>query len=207
MSLAWQYLLIFLGVAVEGPIVTLTAAALAGNGLLNPWLVFLTAGTGNVVGDMFWYTLGYHGGFERRLRAWSFVARYASQIEQIKLEVNQRAPQLLLGAKLSLGIGSIPTLIAAGMARVRWWRVALVQSAGEIIWTGSLVLIGFFLGQYVPQILKDMRIATIVGGIIFLLLVLGLWRRPCYTSTKPNCKKKDVGNENSADRTGILSLR
>ena len=35
MSLAWQYILIFLGVAIEGPAVTLTAAALAGAGLLN----------------------------------------------------------------------------------------------------------------------------------------------------------------------------
>ncbi len=184
MNVLWQYILIFLGVAVEGPIVTLTAAALAGNGLLNPLLVFLTAGMGNVTGDFVWYLLGYFGGFERRLRTWPRFARYEPQIERIKADVAQHASKLLLGAKLSLGIGSIPTLIAAGIVRVSWWRVVIVQLIGEIIWSGALVLVGFFLGQYVPQIMKDLRIATAIGGIGFLLLVLWLMRKQIQTLIK-----------------------
>ena len=186
MSSVWEYLLIFLGVAIEGPVVTLTAAALASNGLLNPFLVFAVAGTGNVIGDMFWYALGYYGGFEHRLRTWPRFARYTPKIEQIKADIAQRALQLLLGAKLSLGIGSIPTLIAAGIVRIAWWRVVLVQTLGEIIWTGGLVIIGLFLGPYVPQILEDVRIATIVGGIVFTLLVLWLLRRSFTTIPKSN---------------------
>lgn len=184
MSVLWQYLLIFVGVAIEGPIVTLTAAALAGNGLLNPFVVFLTAGTGNVAGDFCWYLLGYFGGFERRLRKWPRFARYEAQIERVKTDVAHHAPKLLLGAKLSLGIGSIPTLIAAGIVRVPWWRVVIVQTVGEIIWSGVLVLAGYFLGQYIPQIMKDLRIATAVGGLGFLLLVLWVMREQIRTWIK-----------------------
>ena len=168
--------MIFLGVAIEGPVVTLTAAALAGNGLLNPLLVFLAAGAGNVAGDLGWYLLGYFGGFESRLRAWPRFARFEPQIAHIKADVARRAPRLLLAAKLSLGIGSIPTLIAAGIVRVPWWRVVAVQVVGEIIWSGSLVLIGFFLGQYIPQIMRDLRIATMVGGALLFLLIGWLLR-------------------------------
>ena len=184
MSTVWHYILIFLGVAIEGPIVTLTAAALAGNGLLNPLIVFLAAGLGNVTGDLGWYLLGYFGGFESRLRSWPRFARFEPQIEQIKVDMAQRAPRLLLASKLSLGIGSIPALIAAGIVRVPWWRVVAVQVVGEIIWTGGLLLLGFFLGQYIPQIMRDLRIATIVGSVLLLLLVGWLLRDQIGTVIK-----------------------
>lgn len=177
MNLFWQYILIFLLVAIEGAGVTLTAAALAGTGILTPAWVFLAAGTGNLTGDLCWYLLGYFGQFEKLLRWFPRFAKFQPQINQFRQQVNQHAPKMLLIAKLSLGVVSIPTLVAAGMARVPLWRIAPVQILGEVIWTGSLLLIGVYLGQYIKQFERGLQIASIVGGAVVLLIVLWLLRK------------------------------
>ena len=43
----WSYLFIAILAFMEGSVTTLVAAALAGAGVLNPGLVFLSAGIGN----------------------------------------------------------------------------------------------------------------------------------------------------------------
>ena len=177
MSLVWQYLLIFLGVAIEGPGVTLTAAALAGAGFLDPLLVFLCAGAGNLIGDFCWYLIGYFGHFETLLRRFPRLVRFAPQIDQMKADVAQSAPRMLFIAKLAFGVASIPTLVAAGVVRVPWQRVVPIQILGEVIWTGAMVLLGLFLGQYVSRIQKDLRIAALVSGVIFVLFLIWVVRR------------------------------
>lgn len=183
MSLVWQYLLIFLGSALEGPGVTLTAAALAGAGFLDPLLVLLCAGAGNLTGDLCWYLLGYFGRFETLVRRLPQLARLAPQIDQMKAAVSQSAPRLLLTAKLAFGVASIPTLVAAGIARVAWQRVMPAQIMGEAIWSGALVLCGIFGGQYVSHLQKDLQIAALVSNVVFVLLLIWLMRRRLKTGT------------------------
>jgi membrane protein DedA with SNARE-associated domain len=186
MNLPWHYLLIFLGAVVEGPGVTLAAAALAGSGILDPYLVFLTAGAGNLSADLGWYMLGFLGRFESSLSWFPPLKRLEPQIARVKTRMNQHAVKMLLISKLFLGIGSIPTLITAGIARVAWWRVVTVQMVGEMIWTGSLVLIGVFLGQYVARLERILQIAGIAGGAILVAGLIFLLRKQFGEKTKFN---------------------
>ncbi len=187
MIFSWRYILIFLGVAIEGPAVTLAAAALAGSGVLNPYLVFLAASSGNIAADMGWYMLGLAGRFETGLALLPALRRLEPQIVALKGRIDRYLTKMLLATKLSLGIGTIPTLIAAGMAHVAWWRVMSIQVVGEAIWTGSLVLVGLFLGQYVTQLERTLQIAGIVGGAIFMAGLIFLLRK--QFSEKTNCKQ------------------
>ncbi|MEZ4678463.1 MAG: VTT domain-containing protein [Caldilineaceae bacterium] len=177
MTLAWQYVLIFFGVAIEGPAVTLAAAALAGTGVLDPYVVFLSASMGNVTGDLCWYLLGYLGRVETLIRWFPSLASLRPQIERLKTEVAQHASRMLFIAKLAFGVASIPTLVAAGIARVSWLRVVVTQVLGEVVWTGSLVLFGLFLGQYVAQLQKDLRIGALVTALLFISIIIWLIRR------------------------------
>ncbi len=177
MSLFWQYILIFLLVIVEGAGVTLAGAALAGIGVLNPALVFLAAGIGNLTGDLFWYLLGYLGQFDKLMLWFPRLASLQPEIERFKLRVNHDAPRMLLIAKLFFGIGSVPTLVAAGITRYSLWRIAPTQILGEVIWTGTLVLIGLYLGQYVILFANSIQIISIAGVILFIVAVLWLVRR------------------------------
>jgi membrane protein DedA with SNARE-associated domain len=186
MNLLWQYLLIFLLVAVEGAGVTLAGAALAGVGALNPTLVFLAAGTGNLAGDLCWYLLGYFGQFEKVMRWFPSLAQLQPEIDRFKLRVTHDAPRMLLIAKLFFGIGSIPTLLAAGETRYSVWRIAPVQILGETIWTGSLVLIGLYFGQYVTQFAQSIQIIGSASALLFVLTIFWLVRRRLTSAKQMN---------------------
>jgi membrane protein DedA with SNARE-associated domain len=119
------------------------------------------------------------------MRRFPQLAWLVPQIDHVKAEVLQRAPRMLFIAKLALGVASIPTLVAAGVARVPWQRVVLIQVVGEAIWTGALVLFGLFLGQYVSRLQKDLRIAALVSSVVFVLLLLWVIRRRLKTQNRP----------------------
>ncbi len=177
MNSFWQYLLIFILVAVEGAGVTLAAAALAGTGALTAHWVFLAAGTGNLAADLCWYSLGYLGQYEKLIHWFPRLAKFEPQIEEFKGQVRRHAPRMLIVSKLALGIVSIPTLIAAGIARVPLWRIAPAQILGEVIWTGSLMLIGLYFGKYISEFEQGLQIAGIVVGAVGILFILWLLRR------------------------------
>ncbi|HMN27037.1 MAG TPA: VTT domain-containing protein [Caldilineaceae bacterium] len=177
MTLFWQYVLIFLGVAIEGPGVTLTAAALAGGGHLDPYLVFLCAAAGNLSGDFCWYLIGYYGHFDTLAQRFPRFARYTLPINRLKSTVSERAERILFTAKLAFGVASIPALVAAGVARVPLKRVAPVQILGEVIWTGGLVLFGYLFGQYVARLEKDLQIAALITGVVIAFVVIEVVRR------------------------------
>jgi membrane protein DedA with SNARE-associated domain len=168
----WSYLLLAVLVAVEGPSVTIFGALLASTGALRPGLVFAAAAMGNLSADIGWYLLGYLGRFEVLLRHIGWLRKHQGRINHLEHEMTRHAVKILLVAKLTLSM-SIPALIAAGMARVTWRRWLPVLLIGESIWTGSLVLIGFYLGHYVKQLEQGMQIVAVVGTIIFV--AIGIW--------------------------------
>ena len=50
----WSYLIIFLMVFIEGPVVTLIAGAMVGAGLLRLDLAYAACAIGNFLADQFW---------------------------------------------------------------------------------------------------------------------------------------------------------
>ena len=167
----WAYLLLALVVAAEGPIATLAGAAAAAAGLLNPILVFVSASIGNLTADILWYSLGY-------LRKAEWLVKYAGWlgikeniIVRLQDDINEHVRKILFVAKLTLGF-VIPALIAAGLARVPFKRWFGVLFTAECIWTGSLVLTGYYFGTLVQRIETNLRWVSIGGALIFVTIVL-----------------------------------
>lgn len=161
----WSYLLIALLALLEGPAITLAAATLAGAGRLNPWLVFLAAGAGNFTGDICWYTIGYLGQFETLKRFMPGLGRFDPYIKRWQQNISKNATRRLLFTKLSLSWAVIPTLITTGMARVPWTSLAPAHLLSEVAWTGSLVLTGFYLGDYVTSLESGLNTLAAVAGV------------------------------------------
>src|SRR5437868_9392115 len=55
------YVLLFIGMLVEGPVVTAAAAFAAALGFLDIWLVLLFSIIGNLFPDVIYYLIGYWG--------------------------------------------------------------------------------------------------------------------------------------------------
>ncbi|MBK8046738.1 MAG: VTT domain-containing protein [Anaerolineales bacterium] len=173
----WSYVLIALLVFVEGPAVTLVAATLAATGVLRADLVFVASVIGNFMADSFWYLLGYLGGDRRVLLRFRWVRKRWREIQRIQGEVRGRATRMFLITKLSLGLLTIPVLIASGLARVPWWRLVIVSIIVEPIWNGFLVLAGYRLGDQVLAMDRGLRIAAIIAAVVVLIAFIAVYRR------------------------------
>ncbi len=172
----WSYAIIVILVALEGPSITILAALLASTGALDPIWVFISASIGNLTADIGWYLLGYLGRFERLTQRFNWFRQHQHRVERLEFEMKRHAIKILLVAKLTLSM-SVPALIAAGMARVRFQRWFPPIFLAEGVWTGSLVFIGYHLGGYVKQLETGMQMLAVIGIVIFVGFAVWMIKR------------------------------
>jgi len=168
----WVYPVLALLTAIEGPIATLVAAAGSAAGLARPGLVFVSAATGNLAADTLWYTLGRAGRLEWITRIGGRFGLRQRHVSDLRHSMQQHAPRVVFVAKLTEGF-TIPALVAAGLARVRWRRWLPPLVAAEVIWTGSLVLIGYHAADAVRRV--DSALKWLPLGAVLVAVPVGLW--------------------------------
>jgi len=171
----WTYLVLALLVAVEGPFATLLGAVAASAGLMHPLLVFLAAATGNLTADSLWYSLGYAGKLEWVTRFGRRLGAQPEILERLELGMQENAARILFVAKLTLSF-MIPSLIAAGLVKVRWRRWFPALWAGEMIWTGSLVLIGYYATEAIKRVQQGAEYFVLGSSLVFILFMLWIGR-------------------------------
>jgi membrane protein DedA with SNARE-associated domain len=171
-----NYLVLFALVAVEGPVCTLLGAAAASAGLMRPGWVFVSAASGNMTADLIWYSLGYAGKIEWVLHSGRWLGVRRSQLERLRRGMADHAPKILFFAKLSMVL-MIPSLLAAGLAKSPWRRWFPFLLLGETIWTGSLVLLGYYATEAIKRVEADVKVAALAASVGLLFLLLYLVRR------------------------------
>ncbi len=167
----WSYLLIALLVATEGPVTTLIGATAAATGFLDIRLVFVATAIGNIAGDALWYSVGYAGKSKRLQGLTSRLGLHREQVLRLEDGMRTHAAKAILIAKITFGL-IIPTLVAAGLARVplrRWFPAVLVA---ETIWTILLVSIGFHAAGAIAQVESGFRMIGLIAAIIVITVAL-----------------------------------
>lgn len=167
----WTYIILALLVAVEGPLATLLGAAAASAGLMRPLAVFFAAATGNLTADLLWYTLGYLGKTDWIMHIGRRMGLRESLIEHLKQNMIKHATKVLFLAKLTVSF-VIPSLIAAGLLRVPWRRWFPALLLAETLWTGSLVLIGYYTTEALKRVERGIEYGVLTVSVIFVLAVI-----------------------------------
>ena len=172
----YTYIILGLLVLIEGPIATLLGAAAASAGLMRPWGVFAAAAIGNLTADTLWYTLGYLGKSNWISKLGRMFGASDSLIKHLEQQMIEHAVRVLFLAKLTLSF-IIPSLIAAGLLRIPWkrWFPALVGA--ETLWTGALVLIGYFTTEAIKRVQQWVEYTALGISLIFVLAVILEGRR------------------------------
>jgi membrane protein DedA with SNARE-associated domain len=178
-------------VAFEGPVTTLVAAAAASAGLLHPLLVFIFAAAGNLTSDSLWYSLGRAGKIDRLSRLGHKFSITPEMLAWLKKSMNRHAMKIMFVAKLTMSF-MIPTLITAGLSKVPWRRWFPAVFAGEIIWTGLLVLIGYYATEAIKRVEQDIEYLTIGLSVLFILFILWMSRRLLQKYLKNFSKDDDT---------------
>jgi membrane protein DedA with SNARE-associated domain len=172
----WTYILLAALVAVEGPIATLLGAVAASAGLMKPGWVFVAAAGGNLTADSLWYTLGYLGKIDWMLRFGKKMGINAQTLERLETEMHKHAARILFVGKLTLSL-MIPALIAAGLVKAPWRKWFPAIFTGEMLWTGSLLLIGFYTTEAIKRVEQGVEYAALGGSLIFILFMVIFVRR------------------------------
>ena len=168
----WIYFLIALLVTIQGPAVILLAAAASSAGWLNPGLVFAAAAGGDLTADVIWYSLGRAGRIEWILRVGRRLGIRAESVEYLEQAMHQHAAKLLFLAKLTIGL-VIPSLLAAGLVKANWRRWFPAVVGGEVVCTGTLMLLGYFAAREVQRVRQTVEYVTL--GLTLAVILFMLW--------------------------------
>jgi membrane protein DedA with SNARE-associated domain len=172
----WVYPLLALLTAIEGPFVTLLSATAASSGLINPLLGFVAACTGNLIGDSFWYLLGYFGKNDWVLKRCQRLGIHLTEAERFTGQIQNQAVKLLFFAKVTNGF-IVPALIAAGVVHLPWRRWFPWIALGEVLVTGSLIALVYFTAASLTQIEKGLQYFFLAFSLLFLLVAAIFVRR------------------------------
>ncbi len=171
---AWSYVAVFLAVLLEGvgiPLPSLTfalvMAALAGQGQLNFWLVYILTVAGGVIGGLLGYWIGLKGG--RKL-----VEKYGRYM-LITPERFAKAEALFQkhGTKAIFFGRYLPAICVwgsnlSGIARFPFVRFFISNLLGMILWSTTQLTLGYVGGRSFETLVQLMNgfVLLIVGGLL-----------------------------------------
>jgi phosphatidylglycerol lysyltransferase len=185
----YGYLLLFLGVMVEGEAFLLAAAFLAHRGTLSFPLVIAVAVFANCAADQVYYMVA-----RTRGRAW-LERRFGQNphYQQVVGWMSKRAGWLLLFSRYAFGFRIIiPAACGAfGMSAVRFFAVNIIAG---IIWAVPVALLGFYMSYTAEMALSGVehyRVWIIVVLLAVALVVL-LWRHLRHTEWVEDLKTVDL---------------
>ena len=164
-----------LGIPLPGETALITAGIYAGHThRLSPWLIFLVAAAGAIIGDNIGYWIGDKGGYR-------LARRYGPKVrlDERKLKIARYLFDTQGGKVVFFGrfISVLRTYAAflAGTNKMRWRWFVVANASGGIIWAGVYTLAGYFFGnmlQHVSGILDWVLIGVAAVAIVVVVVLI-----------------------------------
>ena len=174
----YKYALLFPIAIVEGPIIMFLAGTLYHLGYLAFWPSYLVLILGDLVGDVLWYGFGYLAGKRIINRFDAYLGVTESVFNKIENLFRRHQNKIIFINKITMGFGfTIATLVAAGAARTSFKNFTLLNLLGGFIWTGFLMVLGYYFGFLYKALDKDFQILSVVFVGVLLLAALYGFRR------------------------------
>lgn len=176
---------LFLGFFLPGDSLLFVAGFLASQGFLNIWaliiLLFVAAVTGNILG----YAFGHKIGPAIFTKEDSLLFKRAHVVKAQKFYDEYGGKVVMLARFIPVVRTFAPIL--AGVAKMDKSVFLFYNVAGALVWTFGLTLLGYVLGNSVPNI--DHYLLPIVGGIILVSVLPGVVH---YLQEKRKSEKESV---------------
>jgi membrane-associated protein len=156
---------------LPGDSLLVTAGLYAAKGDLNIWILNVLLIPMAIIGDAVSYSIGIRGGARlfQNPNARFLKPRYLEAAQAFYDKHGGKA--IVLARFMPLVRTFVP--VVAGMAKMPYRRFALFNITGGIGWISSMTLLGFFLGNWVPNI--GQHIEKLIVLVVFLSISPGLW--------------------------------
>ena len=169
--LTYGYPLMFAGMVVEGPMTTAAGAFGASLGYFNIWLVFLLSMLGDILPDIFYYSVGYFGHQRIVARFLRFLRISDEKVSAARALLARNELKGLLLFKYA-PLLAMSGLILTGSNRMPFRRFLLadilIGIPNNIVFTG----IGFLSGQAFASVAGKAAQAEQIGGAILFAAVI-----------------------------------
>lgn len=171
--IAYKYILLVPIAFVEGHIISFIVGFLARLGYLNPFLGGALVASGNLLGDIALYFLGFYKG-EKVARSWGkYIGVTDASIEKVRHIFHRHKSYILFISKISNGFGlAMAVLFTAGFMKIPFKTYLLWNILGECVWTSCLVAFGFYFGHlYTTVETIGFRIGLVAIGVTVIFVV------------------------------------
>jgi membrane protein DedA with SNARE-associated domain len=159
-----------LGIPFPGETAVITAGIYAGTThRLSPWLIWLVASAGAIIGDNIGYLIGDKGGYR-------LVRRYGPRvhIDEAKLKVGRYAFDRYGGKVVFFGrfVSVLRTYAAflAGTNKMNWRHFFVANAAGGIVWSAIYTFAAYFAGSALRRVSGTIDLA--LGGVAVVAIVV-----------------------------------
>jgi len=161
------YLIIFMIMIVEGPIITTAAAFASSLGYFNIWIILVLAFLGDFVGDMVIYLFGHFGRRKFIYEHRSFFKVNVENLKKIESHFGRHFGKTIYLSKMTPL--AVPTIFLAGVSQVPVKKFVLWSllsgTHNMLIFSG----IGYFFGSAAGPILETYKHA---GWYLVSLVVI-----------------------------------
>ncbi len=168
----YGYLILFPVVVVEGPIITVIAGFFISLGIFHGAIAYAVIVVGDLTGDALHYAVGRWwdrvSWLARIGRALGYKKEHAEAIER---HFTKHLGKTLILGKISHGVGG-GVLVAAGIARVDFWKYMWYNFIATVPKSLLLLLIGYYFGSSYVAI--DRYFGYLALGIALLLIIIYL---------------------------------
>lgn len=170
-----KYVLVFIGMIVEGPIVMVASGFFLRLGAFTLLPLYFVLVIGDLVADIMWYYIGYYFAEPIIKKRGHLLSITPEIFEKMKGMLHNNQTKILLGSKLTMGFGlAIATIVSAGASRISFKKFFFLQVIGEIFLAAILLSVGYFLGHFYTYIYDGFKILFLIAGITFgAILVFG----------------------------------
>jgi len=166
---------LFFGFFLPGDSLLLTAGLLASRGFFDIKILILGCCIGAIAGDSVGYWFGNKTGPKIFKRPNSLLFKKENLLKA-KAFYEKHGGKTIVLARFMPFIRTFAPIVA-GAGEMQYNRFLFFNVFGGVFWVLSMTLLGYFLGEVVPDI--DKYILFIVAGIIFLSVLptaIHLWR-------------------------------
>ena len=161
-----MYVILFLGMFVEGEMMLIFAGVLIRSRNLHYFDTIMIAFTAVLLHDVGYWYIGKRLAMVRREK---FLGIDLEKAEKFFAKLKKREGVYIFTSKFAWGMNRF-VLIASGYFQTKLVKLVKYSTAAAIIWTTTLVSLGYIFAEQTAILRKDIKIAAIGFGVLFLVV-------------------------------------
>jgi membrane protein DedA with SNARE-associated domain len=171
--LAYRYLVIVPGAIIEGPILSIICGLLVRLDVLGIVPTYLFLMLGDLIGDTLWYFAGFYWGKSLVVRFGKYFSVTEQSLAIIEKLFHKYHSSILIISKVLMGFGFPGAVLAtAGIVKLPFRKFIVYNTIGQIMWTGGLLAIGYYVGDAYLKINGGLGIFSLISVFILVIALL-----------------------------------